>query len=308
MAFLVMGQQQDPHAMYMLEKLKSRGLIAYLLQTHDFPKNVQFSFSPNSGDGTLTLPCGTSLELSEIQAVFWRNFSGVADEATRENFMSADSIAAQDSLACLRTWFHLDNGTVWVNGWTAFQHHKEKPFQLRKVQQLGVNIPRTYVGNNLADIRVMFEELPCSIFKPVYGGAHTEILTEAHLESERVKAALAKSPITVQEFIAGTNIRTYVIGNKVFSIELKSAAADFRNDQDMQLVVMDTPVEIERQARDISKTLYLNWTAIDWRRDDAGNYYFLEANPSPMFLGVEQGAGIPITDYLADFMQGKQHD
>ncbi|MFC0119151.1 ATP-grasp domain-containing protein [Pseudoalteromonas xiamenensis] len=307
MAVIVMGQHQDPHAMHMLEQLKLRGVEAYLLQTYDFPKKAQLSICPNDGTGRLTLPEGKSLELSEIQAVFWRNFSGVSDEATRNNFMSEDSIAAQDSLACLRTWFHLETGTKWVNSWTAFQHHKEKPFQLLKVGRLGVKIPKTYVGNCLEDIRQAFEMLPRSIFKPVYGGAHTEILTEAHLASERVASALAKSPITVQEFIAGTNIRTYVIGQKVFSVELKSDQADFRNDAAMELVLIDTPKEIEEQALSITKTLFLNWTAIDWRRNEQGEYFFLEANPSPMFMGFEQGSGIPVTEYLIDYMLGQSH-
>ncbi len=31
----------------------------------------------------------------------------------------------------------------WVNSWQAYQFHKEKPLQLRQVQQLGVKIPET---------------------------------------------------------------------------------------------------------------------------------------------------------------------
>ncbi|AZZ99948.1 hypothetical protein [Pseudoalteromonas sp. R3] len=305
MAFIVLGQQQDEHAQYMLEKLKMRGLDAYLLSTHDFPRKVQFSYEPNEELGSLTLACGKTLTLDEIQAVFWRGFSGVSDESTRENYMSAESIAAQDAMACLRTWFFLDNDTIWLNSWEAFQHHKEKPFQLTKVKRLGVRIPQTYVGNNLADIKTAFSVLKQSIFKPVFGGAHTELLTEAHLESERVTAALAKSPITVQEFIAGTNIRSYVIGDKVISVELKSDRADFREDDNMELLAIETPAEIIEQSRQIARTLHLNWTAIDWRRNERGEYYFLEANPSPMFIGFEKRSGISITDHLVDYMLGK---
>lgn len=304
MAYIVIGQSHDEHAQKILNKLKARNVDAYLLQTHDFPKKVKFSFSPNDGNGSLTLSCGTLINLSDIKVVFWRNFSGVSDEETRATFLSEDGIAAKDSMACLRTWFYLQNGTKWVNGWEAFQHHQEKPYQLQKVKNLGVRIPQTYVGNNLKDIKSAYETLDQSIFKPVYGGAHTELLTAAHLESGRVEVALSKSPITVQEFIAGTNIRTYIIGERVISIELKSDMADFREDDSAELIVIDTPKHIEEQGKLISKALYLNWTAIDWRRNESGEYYFLEANPSPMFIGFERLSGVPMSDYIVDYMLG----
>ena len=302
MAYIVIGQLHDEHALKILNKLKARNVDAYLLQSHDFPNKVKFSFSPNDGDGSLTLSCGTLINLSDIKAVFWRSFSGVSDEETRATFMTEQGLAAKDSMACLRTWFYLKNGTKWVNGWEAFQHHQEKPYQLQKIKNLGVKIPQTYVGNNIEDIKLAYKNLEQSIFKPVFGGAHTEILTESHLEAGRVEAALAKSPITVQEFIAGTNIRTYVIGERVISIELKSELADFRVDDDAKLVVTDTPELIKNQAIEITKELYLNWTAIDWRRDKSGEYYFLEANPSPMFIGFEKQSGISMSDYIVDYM------
>ena len=302
MAYIVIGQSYDEHALKILNKLKARNVDAYLLQTHDFPKKVKFSFSPNDGNGSLTLSCGTLINVNDIKAVFWRSFSGVSDEETRATFMTEQGIAAKDSMACLRTWFYLKNGTKWVNGWEAFQHHQEKPFQLQKIKNLGVKIPQTYVGNNIEDIKLAYKNLEKSIFKPVFGGAHTEILTESHLEAERVEAALAKSPITVQEFIAGTNIRTYVIGERVISIELKSELADFRVDDEATLIVIDTPELIKNQAIEITKELYLNWTAIDWRRDKSGEYYFLEANPSPMFIGFEKQSCIPMSDYIVDYM------
>ncbi len=41
------------------------------------------------------------------------------------------------------------------------------------------------------------------------------------------------------------------------------------------------------------------WAGIDLRRTPAGRFVFLEANPSPMFLGFEAGAGLPLTESLA---------
>jgi glutathione synthase/RimK-type ligase-like ATP-grasp enzyme len=302
MAYIIIGQREDEHAIYMLEKMNGMGLSTYLLETYDFPRKIQFSFSPNNGSGALKLQCGTTLELDSIKAVYWRNFTGVTDEVTRESLASGDYLAARDSMACLRTWFHLNNTTKWLNSWDAFEDHQEKPHQLMKVSRKGVRIPETYVGNNLNDIKSIYNSLDKSIFKPVYGGAHTEILTPAHFESERVEKALSKSPITVQQFIEGTNVRTYVIGENIYSIELKSELADFREDLNLELIEIETPIHIVEQSKLIMDILFLKWTAIDWRRDKDGNYFFLEANPSPMFIDIEKHSSFTISDDLIELM------
>jgi len=305
MQHIVLGHHKDQHSVYMMEALKQRGAEAHLLESHDFPRSMQLAFSPSTGDGHLVLKDGQKLRFDQVQSVYWRNFCGVSDESTKKNFTSIDDIAARDSMACIRTWFELNNQTVWANSWKAFQHHQEKPLQLWKVKNLGINIPKTFVGNDLDEIRRMYLALGKSIFKPVFGGAQTEILTEEHLESSRVRDALAKAPITVQEFIEGTNIRTYVIGDRVFSSELRSDCADFREDKGMEIINIDTPDAIIEQSLQVAKSLHLNWTAIDWRRDKSGNYYFLEANPSPMFIGFQNRSGIPIGEYLIDLMMQK---
>lgn len=46
----------------------------------------------------------------------------------------------------------------------------------------------------------------------------------------------------------------------------------------------------------------LEWTAIDWHLKLTGEYVFLEANPSPMFLHFEQQTKFPITESLVNLL------
>jgi glutathione synthase/RimK-type ligase-like ATP-grasp enzyme len=94
-------------------------------------------------------------------------------------------------------------------------------------------------------------------------------------------------------YIAGNNIRTYVIGNCVYSAEIRTGAVDFRDDIDLELIPLKVPPEIERMSIAIARSLLLEWTAIDWRRNNHDEYYFLEANPSPMFTYFEAKTGYP---------------
>jgi D-alanine-D-alanine ligase-like ATP-grasp enzyme len=69
-----------------------------------------------------------------------------------------------------------------------------------------------------------------------------------------------------------------------------------------EIIPIKTPAEILQQSQAIANAFNLEWTAIDWRRKTTGEYVFLEANPSPMFLYFEQQTGFPITQKLIELL------
>jgi glutathione synthase/RimK-type ligase-like ATP-grasp enzyme len=62
-----------------------------------------------------------------------------------------------------------------------------------------------------------------------------------------------------------------------------------------------------KQCRQIAEALELLWTGIDFRLTPEGHYVFLEANPSPMFLGFEQATGLPLSESLAALLLGLEY-
>ncbi len=110
------------------------------------------------------------------------------------------------------------------------------------------------------------------------------------------------SPITLQEYIPGTNIRSYVIGQSVYSAEIRTQSLDFREDPKAQLIPRKLPDVLQAQCYQIARALWLEWTAIDWRLTPEGKYIFLEANPSPMFIHFERQTNLPITKELVSLL------
>ncbi len=295
MNILVLGNSEDAHAVHIKQALSKAGATVDYLDTRLFPTQLRVSWQPDTQVGHLTLPEGRKLELQEIHSVFWRNFSGVDVPALKDSYQQR--IAENDSMSALRSLMQACPAR-WVNSWQAYQFHKEKPLQLSKVKQLGVTIPATLITNDPEEVIQFTQYQGKLIFKPVYGGAHTQLVTESHLEPKRLSLALRISPITLQEYIPGTNIRSYVIDDSVYAAEIRTQALDFREDVQAELIALELPESIQQQCREIAKALMLEWTAIDWRKTPTGEYVFLEANPSPMFLHFEQQTGFPITEEL----------
>ncbi|MEM9007205.1 MAG: hypothetical protein AAGE59_27215 [Cyanobacteria bacterium P01_F01_bin.86] len=296
---LILGNCQDAHANHLHLKLTEAGFPTEFLETALFPTKVRVSWEPATKSGYLTLPSAKRLPFQAIRSVFWRTFTSA--KIPKLPYAQDGHLAFNDAMSTLRT-FMQGTSIRWVNSWQAYQFHKEKPLQLRAVEQLGVQIPKTLIGNDPIAIREFAQNHSKVIFKPVYGGAHTKSLEPKHLALERLELALQLSPIALQEYIPGTNLRVYVIGNALYAAEIRSAAIDFRSDQEAHIVPLEIPDKIQQQSHQIARALGLTWTAIDWRLTPEGKFVFLEANPSPMFIHFERQTQYPITQALINVL------
>jgi glutathione synthase/RimK-type ligase-like ATP-grasp enzyme len=299
MNIVILGNAEDVHAAHVHEALVQVGITANYWDTAQFPMQSSLSWNLNSLTATIQLADGTELALDTIHSVYWRAFSGVKVPNLPDR--EQKRIAFYDGMSLMRSVLQLDS-IHWVNSWAAYQFHQEKPRQLQTVKQLGVQIPATLITNQPTQVIEFARSHPQTIFKPVYGGAHTELITPDLLDPERLNLSLKIAPITLQEYIPGTNIRSYVIAEAVYSAEIRSGSLDFRTDETSRLIPVTLPAPVAQQCLAITRALGLEWTAIDWRLTPTGEYVFLEANPSPMFLHFEHQTGFPITQGLIQLL------
>lgn len=299
MNILILGNPEDAHAAHMQQALTKAGATVDYLDTRLFPTQLQMSWQPSTQLGCFNLPGGRRLDFQDIKSVFWRNLSDVYIPSLKD--ANQQRVAYNDSISALRSLLQACPAR-WINSWQAYQFHKEKPLQLSAVKQIGVTIPATLISNNPEQVIEFASSQEKVISKPVYGGAHTQLVTESHLDPQRLSLALSLSPVTIQEYIPGTNIRSYVLDGAVYSAEIRSNSLDFREDAEAELIPLELPELVQQQCLAIAKALMLEWTAIDWRLKPTGEYVFLEANPSPMFIYFEQKTNFPITQKLVNLL------
>ncbi len=295
MPILIFGGLDDLHACHMLDSLRAQGHDVEILDSRWFPTSLGITYDPATNQGAFHLPTGRRLSFADIRAVYWRCYNNVhtPDLADPEQAY----IAANDARGLFESVL-LRLRARWVNGFHAYQLHQTKPVQLAMVAALGVAIPATVLSNDAESVRAFAASHPRCIFKPVQGGAHTRPLTPAHLTEENLQN-LACAPVTLQEEVPGTNIRVFVAGERVLACEVRTEALDFRDDTEAVIQRHALPDPIAEQSLRVARTLDLLWTGIDYRLTPEGQYIFLEANPSPMFLGFESRCGLPLTESLA---------
>ncbi|MCI0462582.1 MAG: hypothetical protein L0Z62_37000 [Gemmataceae bacterium] len=294
MTILILGGADDEHAVHVLEHLRGRGQDAELLDSRDFPTRLAVAYDPGRRAGELRLPGGRRLDLADIRSVYWRSYGGVGTAELPHPGQAA--LAANDARSLFESLL-IGLPVRWVNGWNAYQLHQTKPVQLARVAALGVPVPATLLGNDPQAVRDFAARHPRCVFKPVQGGAHTRRLEPRHLTDEHLNH-LALAPVTIQEEVPGTDVRVFVAGQRVLACEIQTQHIDVRDDPDPLITPCALPAEVAAWCLRAAGALELLWTGIDVRRTPEGRHVFLEANPSPMFLGFEARSGLPLTDAL----------
>ena len=168
-------------------------------------------------------------------------------------------------------------------------------------------IPRTLVTTSTAEAREFLESSEDRTFVRkllVPSAAHcppTRLVTEE--DTERLDA-VRFSPVILQEYISGVDVRVTVVGDELFAAEIDARRTqspyDFRSVFD-QCRVAATGLESDDRRRilHLMRRLGLVYGALDFRRGDDGRLNFLEINPAGQWLFVEQRTGQPIAAALA---------
>lgn len=298
MSVLILGAEEDDHSMHVLQELRRRRIDAHLLDGRMFPGRLPVWFDPVRAQGAVKMPASAEITFAEVTAVYWRVYHPVETlplPDPEQSFLAHNE--ARSLFESLLIWLP----ARWVNGWSGWQLHQTKPAQLARVAALGVSTPETILTNDPAAVRRFAARVKRVVFKPVQGGAHARRLTTDLLEDAALQR-LSIAPVTLQEEAPGTNIRAFVAGERVLCCEVRTSAIDFRDDPQPEIVVHRMPPEQEETCRRVARALDLVWTGIDFRLTPEGTYVYLEANPSPMFLGFEEQTRLPLTECLLDLL------
>ncbi len=260
---LILGQEKDDHVKHMKTYLRSKHKDVVVFDTSLYPSVIKLTYDPIKD---LWSP------LKDVESIYWRSIKPSLD----------------DSYKLFQTFLQTFK-TNWVNGWQGYALHQTKPITLQIVSKMGYAVPNTIYSNDPD----MLKDYNNKVVKPLLGGSLTLPYTPNYP---------LRGPITVQDLIRGTNIRTFIIGSEVLSCEVRTKYLDFREDPNPEVLIHDLPLDMVKQSLNISKALHLKWASIDYRLTPEGRYVFLEANPSSMFIEFERRTKLPITELLGKLL------
>jgi ribosomal protein S6--L-glutamate ligase len=187
--------------------------------------------------------------------------------------------------------------------------------KLRSYQLLareGVGVPKTVFARETADFEEVIELAGgAPVIIKVARGTHGAgvVLAETRKAAKAVMQAFYVEGVNflVQEFVeesAGTDIRAFVVGNKVVaSMKRQSLDDDFRSN--LHLGGEGTSIKLTDEERKVAvkaaKAMGLTICGVDMMRSERGPLV-LEINSSPGF-GIEQVTGRNVAEKIIEYLE-----
>ncbi|MGB3726349.1 MAG: hypothetical protein WA981_11330 [Glaciecola sp.] len=293
---VIIGHHEQAEVQLVMQKALQMGHKVAIFNTQTLPDHANIDYLPHAQTGNLVV-YGQRIPFNDISGIYWAQL--LPPQTQQEpNKANAELINYESSclLQLLLSQAHIN----WVNSLQAIQFHRIKPQQLGLAKQLGACIPETYVGNQHHQISLFLKAYPKSIIKPVHTGGLTVLLTTQQHELAHI-AQWAKYAVTLQQYIPGENVRTYVVNNWTVSGRIVTPecsdhgdVSDYRGATKHEFVPITLPIGIQQLAVRICHAMHMVFTAIDWRLKSDGSYVFLEANPAPMFAFAQAQLGVEI--------------
>jgi hypothetical protein len=304
---LAVSHPEDAHAAPVMEAVARLGWRCALLDLAAVPRRVQLSFSAGRtvNGASFTGVDGGRLEAAEIAAIWWRRPRPyVLDEALAPG--PASYATAQVHAALSGAWGSLQAG--WMNDPWRDERAGHKPTQLAAAEAVGLSVPPTLISCVPADARVFLQELGNRpvIQKPLRptetSWRPTRLVTDA---DRRRLDDLRLAPAILQAYVPGTDIRVTAAGGRLFATAIDASDTgsphDFRPAYAQARVSpCELPADVAAGVRALLESLGLRYAALDFRRTDEGQHFFLEANPAGQWLFLEDRTGQPITQAVAE--------
>ena len=319
---LIVTSAPDEHSDFVESKLRTRGGNVIRLNTDQFPNPpISISLSDATLSGVFQCSRKTAVDLDRIHSAWFRRpiLPDLTDDIRGQG---KREFAADELFAFLEGLWKVLN-CYWVSPPNAIRNADNKIYQLRTAQTLGFEIPRTIITSNPVHLREFVRNIGDCVVKTlergwVKVGTHdrymfTNRLTIRDLKTVRLGQKLIPS-IVQEEVQKSVELRITVVGDEIFTAEIHSqdrseTRIDWRHYEIEHAPHFPhkLPSSIRTRCLKLIRTLGLRFGGIDMILTPEGRYVFLEINPVPQWLWVEELAGLPISDALVELLL-RQHD
>lgn len=308
---LAVTNEEDVDAVPVLDLLASRSARVQAIDLADWPGRAGLAFDSGDGAGERWLlpRDGPPIRAAEVAAVWWRR--------TRP-FVTHPGLSAGDAAFAVRQTYEAMQGfwaslpARWVNHPWRNEIASHKAHQLPVAERCGLRLPRTLITNDVARAEAFVAAARGApvIHKALHATPvdwhPTRLLTDADRAD---LSAVRLAPVILQEYVDGVDLRVYAVGDRFFAAEIDARATaspeDFRPAfADARVAPCALPPHVEAGLRRLMAELGIVYGAIDVRRRGDGEHFFLEVNPSGLWLFVEERTGLPISAAIADLLLG----
>jgi hypothetical protein len=315
---LIISQPDDSHVHYLRPHLDARRVDYRIIHPDDFSARATMTldFARDRDPSRVLTFNGRSFNLGDVRTAWFRQYAMPTAHAaiTVPDYQRA---AAEISTSCM-----IGLADSLEVRWSPGKPRQailaqNKPHQLSIANTLGLIVPRTTITNEPAAALRFYEECggriitktAASIFQ--MHAPDGRRLMPTHPIRRRDMAnfrGLGLAPMILQEYVPKrAELRVTIVADQVFAALIDSQASartqhDWRHyDHDaIAYLPHQLPPQVEEACLRLLAYFGLRYGAIDFVLTPDGEYVFLELNPVGQWAFVQDLAGLPIAQALAE--------
>lgn len=285
------GLGNDPTIVHFLERSRAAGIDARLVDLHDLA----------SGDWLFRLPAqdaawrfeGRTGQLPKDAPYYVRLIDLSASASSRR-----EAFAWMGMLSGLGSWLETIPGRV-VNRPGHAPDNGSKPLHEATLLRLGFAVPPSITSSDRVALG-QFATQP-TVVKSVSGiRADCWRVTQDDFTNFDARSG----PVHLQRHVEGIDIRAHVVGTTVIAVAICSDAVDYRIAEDATYTPLDLPESLCARMVAAARTMRLDFSGWDFKRDRDGVYRLLEVNPMPGYHAYDRHLDGQITAALIATLLG----
>ncbi|MCL5055992.1 MAG: RimK domain-containing protein ATP-grasp [Firmicutes bacterium] len=304
---LVLGSNQETIVTHLYQSLISRGMDAIMIVQSDIPNTIKIIMEAKGDEitGYFLLENSKKILFNGIRSIYARPGVGYFEVYDQYEQKEIDFVNSECLITL--TWLLEYGNFLVLNRPSASRSNASKPNQIRLIQALGLQVPKTLVTNDPEAIKEFYENHKGEVIYKSISSVRSIVRKMKEEDFERLDT-LRYSPVQVQECIDGIDIRVHVVGQEIFASEICAQESDYRYDRTTSMKRFDLPEEIAQACFTVAYGLNLPLAGIDLRMTPEGEFYCFEANPSPVYIYYERKTNFglaspePITDALCHLL------
>lgn len=303
MRICIVGNNEDLTSTYISWLCEKRDIDVIKLSEEKLGVNWDFSYDDTDLASGYIETSDSKYAFSSLDGFFVRLTPNPGLPEGLELTAEKNSVLVLERRKALQYFLNSINCPV-VNRPCAGRSNGSKPFQMQMLDGNGFKVPEWIVSNREADIRQFSQKYQGKVIYKSCSGLRSEVRLLDDQLLDRLEEGT--SPVILQEYIDGHDVRVHIVGERAFPTLIKSDGVDYRfESENNDFEATQIPDIIKKRCIKAAHSENLNLAGIDFRVTDDDQWYCLESNPVPNFLPYEMSTDQPIGEAVLDLYKSE---
>lgn len=315
---LLITNKHDITTDLIVNELNRRGEKYYRLNTEELAVSLAVNLNLNQNSYyIIDNKKEISIDLGKVKSIYYRR-------PELPNFQSTQVGEGEKQFWCNEIYYTLEGlykilrHKFWISPVFAIREAENKIYQIILAQELGFKVPSSIVTTVPNEARNFIKNNNDNcIIKPIKVGLikdrdNPQVIFTNKLGKSQINSLdrVSNCPTYFQDNIQKkADLRITVVGDKVFAAQINSQSyeetkIDWRDGENVKLKYspIELPYELQQKCLKLTKTLNLNFGAIDFILDESSEFVFLEINPNGQWGWVDKRLNLGICNAIVDLL------